>query len=512
MKRFSLVVFMLMSFGCLFVVNKPTPTATPRVHLTIKPDDIGIVPMQQRPNILFIMVDDLDAELDTISYMPHLQDSMISQGLTIEEYFITTPLCCPSRATYLRGQFTHNHGVLRNDQPYGGFWEFHRLARESSTVATWMQAAGYRTVMLGKYLNGYPIPEDRNFFPVGWDEWYSPAKGSPYVGYKYTLNENGIQVDYLEDLQGDSMYLTDVLARKAEDFIRRADVDNVPFFVYLSPFAPHSPVKPAPRHEALFPELRAPRTESFNEADVSDKPFGLQFDPLLTEEEIEQLDHEYRFRVLTMQAVDEMILRLIEVVEETGQLENTYIIFTSDNGYHLGQHRLRSGKGTPYEEDIRVPFIIRGPGIEGGSVLRRYITGNVDIAPTLAELAGILPPAHVDGRSLVQLLSGAPPPVAEWRKGYLLEFYGYNTSEDETLIESKPIPVYQGIRTSEYLYVRYAGGFIELYDLIVDPNQMENIASIADQDLLNYFSEWLDELASCSGESCRIADKEPNTR
>lgn len=512
MKRFFVIVCFSMLIGCLPAANEHSPTVTPRALLTITPESVDILPMQQRPNILFILTDDLDAKLGTINYMPHLQKLMISQGLTIDEYFITTPLCCPSRATYLRGQFTHNHGVYRTDQPYGGFWEFHSLAREASTLATWMQAAGYRTVLLGKYLNGYPIPEDRVFVPAGWDEWYSAAKGSPYVGYKYTLNENGVQVDYNEDGQGKSMYMTDVLAQKTDDFIRRADADGVPFFIYLSTFAPHSPSIPAPRHQALLPDLKAPRTKSFNELDVSDKPSDLQFDPLLTEEEIVQLDDEYRSRVLAMQAVDEMILNLVEVLDETGQLDNTYIIFTSDNGYHLGQHRLRNGKGTAYEEDIQVPFVVRGPGIKADSTLQGYITGNVDIVPTLAELAGILPPTFVDGRSLAGLFSDSLPPAAEWRDGYLLEFYGYNTSEKEKLAGFAPPPVYLGIRTSKYLYVKYDSGLIELYDLIADPDQMENIASIVDQDLLDYFSKWLDELASCSGESCRITDKEPNAR
>jgi len=498
--------------GCASVTgNQPEPTKTSRAILTITPEnDMHVLPMTDRPNILFIVADDLDLELDTINYMPHLQELLISQGLTLGDYFVSNPLCCPARATLLRGQFTHNHGVYRNDQPNGGFDAFYSLGRESSTLATWLQAAGYRTVLLGKYLNGYPFPEDRAYVPVGWDEWYSAAKGSPFAGFRYTLNENGNLVEYKETGQGGSQYMTDVLGRKAGDFIQRAGAGHVPFFVYLSTYAPHVPVKPATRHENLFPDLKAPQTASFNEDDVADKPDGIRFDPPLNDEEITMVNEEFRARVLAMQAVDEMIANLMDVLEETNQLDNTYVIFTSDNGYHLGQHRLRSGKGTPYEEDIHVPFIVRGPGIEAGEILTGYITGNVDFAQTIAELAGVTPPDYVDGRSLVNLFhADTRPSISDWRSGYLLEFYGYNR-QDEDPNAPPPVAEYLGLRTQAYLYVEYSNGFIELYDLNNDPYEMVNIATTADQALLNQLSEWLKELAKCSGGQCRVLDKEPD--
>jgi arylsulfatase A-like enzyme len=467
---------------------------------------VQVLPKANRPNFLFILTDDLDADLGTISYMPYLQELLVSQGLTVDDFFVSQPLCCPARATLLRGQYTHNHGVYRNDQPNGGFEEFYSLQNESSTLATWLQAAGYRTVLLGKYLNGYPFSEDRSYVPVGWNEWYSSVKGSPFAGFRYTLNENGRQVDYAENGQGASQYMTDVLTRKAEDFIRRSSTDQVPFFVYLSTYAPHVPVKPARRHEALLPDLKAPQTRSFNELDVSDKPDGIRFDPLLSDDEIKKMDEEYRARVLAMQAVDEAIAQLVAVLKETGQLENTYIIFTSDNGYHLGQHRLRNGKGTPYEEDIHVPFIIRGPDIETGALLQGYITGNVDLAPTIAELAGVIPPEFVDGRSMVSLFKAERPMVSEWRSAYLLEFYGYN-QDGEDPNSPAPMPEYLGLRTQDYLYVEHWDGFAELYDLGVDPYQMENIAPTADQALVDRLSGWLHALSLCSGRQCSVLDQ-----
>ena len=511
MRRFfALILAGSLLLGCSSVMGKqPEPTRTPRAVLTITPEkDVRVLPMAERPNILFIVADDLDLELGTINYMPHLQELLVAQGLTVDDYFVSHPLCCPARATFLRGQFTHNHEVYRNDQPNGGFEEFYFLGHESSTLATWLQAAGYRTVLLGKYLNGYPFPEDRSYVPVGWDEWYSAAKGSPFAGFRYTMNENGKEVDYAETGQGESQYMTDVLGRKAGEFIQRADEDGVPFFVYLSTYAPHVPVKPAQRHENLFPELKAPRTESFNELDVSDKPDGIRFDPLLSDEDIVKLDVEYRTRVQAMQAVDEMIAQVVGVLKESGQLENTYIIFTSDNGYHLGQHRLRTGKGTPYEEDIHVPFIIRGPGIEAGATLQGYLTGNVDFAPTIAELAGISPPDYVDGRSLVSLFGTERPSISDWRSGYLLEFYGYNLGNEDPNTPP-PVAEYLGLRTQDYLYVEYTDGFVEFYDMKSDPFQMTNIAQTADESLLKYLSGWLHALAQCSGSQCSKLDKEP---
>ena len=511
-RLFALVTLGIFLCGCLPTSQPPDPTKTPRAFLTITPQaDVQVLPKTNRPNILFILTDDLDADLGTINYMPHLQELMVAQGLTVDDFFISEPLCCPSRSTLLRGQYTHNHQVYRNDMPYGGFEQFYTLKNESSTLATWLQAAGYRTALFGKYLNGYPFPEDRSYVPVGWNEWYSASKGSPFAGFRYTMNENGKQVDYAETGQGgESQYMTDVLSRKAADFMQRAGAAHVPFFAYLSTYAPHEPVKPAHRHEALFPDLKAPRGGSFNEADVSDKPANLRNDPLLTDEQIKQMDLEYLLRVQAMQAVDEMIAHLVTILKETGQLDNTYIIFTSDNGYHFGQHRLPAGKATPYEEDIHVPFIVRGPDIKAGSTLQGYITGNVDFAPTIAELAGVMPPGYVDGRSMVKLFSAEPPPVSDWRSGYLLEFYGYNetgANPNAAAPVPAPAPEYLGLRTTQYLYVEYSDGFVELYDLKTDPYEMNNFAATADKALLDNLSKWLHTLYACKGKQCITFDQ-----
>ena len=336
----------------------------------------------------------------------HLQQLMVSQGLFFNDFLIDTPLCCPSRTSFLRGQYVAKSQVYTNGPPHGGFGQFYQLQHENSTLATWLQQAGYRTALFGKYLNGYPDPDNRGYIPPGWTDWLSPAKGSPYKEFNYTLNENGKFEDHG---QGQKDYMTDVLSKKRMTYIRSSASDSQPFFLYLATYAPHEPATPAPRDANLFANLTAPRTPSFNEADVSDKPPAIARDPLLIGGQISKLDQLYRDRVRSMQTVDEMLARLINTLQQTGQLDNTYIIFTSDNGYHLGQHRLMGGKGTAYEEDIVVPLIVRGPDVQADAALNGYVSGNIDIAPTIAELAGVVPPSYVDGRSLVPLFSAQRP-------------------------------------------------------------------------------------------------------
>ena len=360
-------------------------------------------------------------------------------------------------------------------------------------MAVWLQSDGYRTALLGKYLNNHPIDDNREYIPPGWSEWYSPAKKNAYDGYDYVLNENGTLVAYSPNEEN---YFTDVLSRKAVDFIARAGEDDTPFFLFLTPLAPHEPATPAYRHLALFSDLTVPRTPSFNEADVSDKGPGLSGNPLLTDAQILEMDNLYRDRIRSLQAIDEMIAELINTLDQTGQLENTYIVFTSDNGFHMGQHRLYSGKEFLFEEDISVPFIVRGPGIAQNKIISGYLSGNVDLASTFTEWAGVQPPTFVDGRSLVDLLAGSPILPDHWRQAFLLEEYRLGD-------ENFPTPTYSGLRTSQFIYVEYGEGFVELYDLHNDPYQLENLAPNTDPATLKYYSDWLEALHKCSGDTCR---------
>ena len=257
--------FGLLSFGVPFLIAGFI--SIPRIEAQLKP--------LTQPNLILIVTDDQD--LDAMAYMPQLRSLLVNQGLTFSNAFVTRSLCCPSRASILRGQYAHNHQIQSNHLPDGGFEKFTELGLDTSTIATWLQAAGYRTVLIGKYLNG--IRGSSTYVPPGWDEWYG-AVTEAYFNYK--LNENGAIVAYGRDPED---YLTDVLSGKATDFIRRT---TAPFFIYLTPHAPHEPAIPAPRHVGAFAGWIAPRPPSFNEADVSDKPTWIRDIPLLTQSEIDE--------------------------------------------------------------------------------------------------------------------------------------------------------------------------------------------------------------------------------
>jgi arylsulfatase A-like enzyme len=448
----------------------------------------------KQPNIIFILADDLNIEL--INHLPRLQSLLAARGTTFNNFFVNLALCCPSRASILRGQYAHNTEIFTNTPPGGGFQKFFDLGREESTVATWLNDAGYRTVLLGKYLNGYPGNVGSTYVPSGWDEWYGIVGGPTFFNYR--LNETGKIVSYGSNPED---YLTDVLAEKAADFIRRTAPTGQPFFIYLAPYAPHQPADPAPRHLDTFPGVQAPRTPSFNEADVSDKPTWVRNTPPRTPGQIAQLDALYRRRLQSMLAVEDLIENLIRTLRRSGQLRNTYIFFSSDNGFHLGQHRLPAGKNSAYEEDIRVPLIVRGPRVPAGRAIE-HLGVNIDLGPTFAELAGAQVPDFVDGRSLVPLLSRNPPSTDEWRKAFLLEAGFIFISGNR---------VFQGIRTVNHTYVEYLNntGERELYDLASDPDQLESIHATADPDLVEQLVSWLGLLRTCAGENCRAQEDTP---
>ena len=441
----------------------------------------GSIEAAGRPNIVFILTDDLDVA--SVSKIPAIEEYMADRGVTFGNAFVTESVCCPSRATMLTGQYLHNHLVRRNSPPLGGFETFRDLEREDSTIATWLDSVGYETALFGKYLNGYGLKR-RVYVPPGWDEWYGA------VGNRM-LNHSGKAVEYPED-----SYHDDVLSGLAQDFVRRQEGSESPFFMYLSVHAPHEPANPAPRHEDLFKGIQAPRTPSYNEADVSDKPEWVRRSSLSSKEK-RYMDQLYRDRLRTMVAVGEMIGGLLRTLEEAGELENTYLVFTSDNGYHMGQHRLSIGKSSAYEEDIRIPLMIRGPGVPAG-VERDEMVLNNDFAPTFADLAGLPPPAAVDGRSFASLLddeAGNDP--ASWRTAFEVRYWNN---------EIGGVPSYAAVRTQRHLYVEYKAGERELYDLTTDPYELHSIHDSADPALISALDSRLDALRNCSGHECRAAE------
>ncbi|WP_240777737.1 sulfatase [Nonomuraea basaltis] len=445
-----------------------------------------------RPNIVLIVVDDLEA--GTLPYFPNITRHLVREGASFDRFFVTNSWCCPSRASILRSQYVHSHGVLTNTAPEGGFDRFHAQDLERSTLGTWMQGAGYRTALMGKYLNHYPGgTAQETHVPPGWDEWAVPVRDL-YEEYGYRLNENGSPSDYG---WSEEDYLSDVLARKSRDFITGS---TEPFFLYLAPIAPHNPANPALRHTAAFPLAMAPRTPSFNQADVSLEPLWLRTRPPLSPLQVARVDEHYRARLRAMLGVDDLVGTVVETLRETGRLDDTYLIFTSDNGFHLGTHRLAQGKTTPYEEAIKVPFVARGPGVKPGSTIA-HMGVTVDLAVTVAELGGTTPPAFAEGRSLVPLLEGRPP--ERWRHNVLIEFA---RPANRASARQTPVPAYQALRTDKYTYVRYDTGERQLYDLQTDPYQLRNLAWSADPALLANLDERLAGMVSCSGAGCREAD------
>jgi arylsulfatase A-like enzyme len=481
----------------------------PSLLLGIAALTLGITSSQaqsptRKPNIVFILTDDEDVQIH--AFMPKTRALLEAQGTTFSNYFVTYALCCPSRATILRGQYPHNTSIEGNAMPEGGFQKFYQRGLESSTVAAWLQGAGYQTMLAGKYLNGYG--QDRlttapaTHVPPGWSEWYGGVGSRPYQDYNYELNENGKLVAYRDKAED---YLTDVISRKAAATIRTASSQGKPFFLYLAPFTPHSPANFAPRHANLCTDAKLPRPPSFNESDVNDKPSPVRNRPVLTERQIRQLEALYVKRLRSLQAIDDMVENIVNTLQASGQLENTYIIYTSDNGFHMGEHRLPQGKNTAFEEDIRAPFTVRGPGVPKGQQLEAMVL-NTDLAPTFAQIAGANAPDFVDGRSFLGLFGNPSEP---WRSGFMVSRRGGPEAQREEGDEPVGIFELNAIRTARYTYVEYGNKERELYDLRADPDQLENIVGRANPELVKQLSARLAELAACKAASCRQAENAP---
>lgn len=471
------------------------------------------------PNIVLILTDDQDLMLDSMDALPMTQSLIGDQGMTLENFMVPNPLCCPARSSLLRGQHAHNTQILYNTPPNGGFQRFLELGLEDATVATALQAAGYRTALMGKYLNAYPDPDDPTHIPPGWDYWWVPTTDSAYSSYGYTVNDNGTLVDYGNQPQD---YITDVIAGKAVNFISStvgAD-PPLPLFLMVSVYAPHSPFIAAPRHTSLFPDAQVPRTPSFNESDMSDKPPFMQGFPPLTETDLQAFDRDQRKRMQTLAAVDELVAEVVQTLQSTGALDNTYIVFTSDNGFHMGQHRFVQGKGTPYEEDTHVPFLVRGPGVPAG-VTRTDVGGIIDLTPTFADIAGATLVVPSDGRSMLPLWHTADP--VPWRSGMLLEHWQAPAAtglDDRLALEPPdpfdhqleelniPNPDYRGVRTPEYKFISRANAY-ELYDMVNDRYEIYNQYNDATPAFKTALQGWLSALYACAGSSCQVADGLP---
>lgn len=447
--------------------------------------------LKPKPNVILILTDDLDFPL--LPYVPQMQALIADQGAEFTNYYVTAPLCCPSRASMIRGQYPHNTNILENAP---GFRNFYRNGYEAETIAVWLNRAGYKTALVGKYLNGYPVTAGDNYVPPGWTDWFGfyhhgPESDEGGYYFNYTINENGTLVNYgyaPED------YNTDVLRRKSVGFIEKNLSSGDPFFLLISTTAPHGPSIPAPRHEGLIKDLEYPQKPSFQVQDG--KPEIVIERATVPGEEFEWYDANAFFtdRAATLLAVDEMIVEIVQTLEQAGKLDNTYIIFTSDNGFHMGEHAFSGGKGLPYIEDVNVPFFIRGPGIEPGATVTQ-MTANIDLAPTIVDIANGKTADFVDGRSFLPLLDAAGSPIPDWRAGLLIEA-GYTNRDSRALI-------FRSVRTQEFLYVEYVDGTVEFYDLVADPYEMNNLAPSLDAASLSALNGWLEGLKTCQADACR---------
>lgn len=427
------------------------------------------------PNVIVVMTDDQDTGSTRV--MRHLKRNVEREGTTFKSFFATFPLCCPSRATFLTGQYPHNHGVRSNKPPEGGY----EALDHRDTLPQSLQCEGYRTGFVGKHMNGYGRRGNDADVPPGWDEWFVNTRGGYF---DYVMSDNGERRRF-GDRERD--YRTDVEARWAARFVRESVRQSKPFLLVLSTQAPHTesgggrPLRPAPRHERRFRDARLPRPPSFNERNVSDKP---AFVRERNEKDPGKMRREHRDRLRSLLAVDDALAKLDRVLRRTGVFEDTLLIYTSDNGYFQGEHRLtgKTKAGALYEEAVRVPLVLRGPGIPRDQV-REQLAANVDLAPTIVDVAGGDPPRTPDGRSLIPVAQGDP---AGGRRDLLLED-----------LHSK------GVRTRDFMYTEHPGGEVELFDLQRDPHQLRSLHDDPDYEILRrVLAERLRELEDCSGDEC----------
>jgi N-acetylglucosamine-6-sulfatase len=289
-----------------------------------------------------------------------------------------------------------------------------------------------------------------------------------------------------------------VLRDKTLEWLKDRD-DSKPFLAVMSTHAPHGPAIPAPRHANLFPDADLPRPPSFNEAQVSDKNEWVRQLPPLSRVQIDAMERLYPNRLRVMEGVDEMLETVVSELRAQGELDNTYIFFTSDNGFHMGQHRLSQGKETAYEEDIAVPMIVRGPGVPADAT-RQQLVLNQDLAPTFADIADASVPKFVDGRSFLAVLGDSPPD--DWRTGFLVRAQATDSRQQWI----PPMPTNFALRTARYEYIDYPRGKDELYDMERDPYQIDSIQASAPTDVLAQIRAQLKLLEGCGGDECRAAE------
>ena len=441
-------------------------------------------PPAARPNFIFVLTDDLSWNL--ISHMPHVV-AMEKAGMTMSHYYVVDSLCCPSRTAIFTGEYPHDDGVFTNVGTFGGYNAYNANLDEKRSFAVALQNDGYETGMMGKYLNGY-LPSDPP--APGWNVW--DVAGYGYPEFNYTLNENGRKVHYGHSADD---YLTDVLSDKAQSFVSSAAASGKPFMLEVATFAPHAPFTPAPRYVGAAAGISYPRTPAYDRLPSNPLPWLKAHGPLSAGEQA-RINHLYQLRIEDDLSVDDMIGRLESELTAKGLARNTYFVFSSDNGYHMGEYRLDPGKQTAFDTDIHVPLIITGPGVPAGRTASQ-LASNIDLCPTFESLAGLPVPSTVDGHSLAAVWHGQDPP--DWRQAILIEHHGPDDNPgdpDRQDYASADPPSYEAVRTATALYVRYDNGEQEYYDTATDPYELDNIAG---QGIPPALKHALSALENCHG-------------
>lgn len=474
------------------------------------------------PNIVVVTTDDQD--LASVEHMPKLRKVLAEEGVTFERHTVSFSLCCPSRATFLTGQHGHNNGVRDNFPPAGGYVKLN----PAETLPVWLQRAGYATGHIGKYPNGYGYDshQETNGVPPGWDDWRGTPEERAYYYYGYLINENGTLVAYGERPED---YQNDVVTRLGQRFIQTRAKGPKPFFLSVNYLAPHwelypgsaqnltaplgllnpiegqpfsesetfAPPVPAPRHKGMFAGVPAPRPPSYDEAEVSDKPASVQRRPPLSQEQHDRIDLWYQLRLESLQSVDEGIAQLVATLKANRELDDTVFVFTSDNGWMQGEHRIPDGKVVVYEPSTRIPLVVRGPGVRPGGRVADWTT-NVDVPATILDIARATPGLPQDGTSLVPYLSDPG-----------------RTTGRVVLHETQPAPdvrAYTGLRAGRWKYVEYpdpnkpdVARELELYDLVADSHELTSLHADPALALLRQrLAAILGGLRNCKGHGCVV--------
>lgn len=437
-----------------------------------------------RPNIVLITADDMTRT--DLRWMPRTRNLLAEQGVELEAFLSNHPLCCPARAEILTGQYGHNNGVHANAGRLGGY---QALRDKGNHVGRWLERSGYRTAFVGKHLNHWPKTRHRQ---PGWTI-FNPILGGVYRPTGLTMFRDGRPKRY------PGVYTADLVGDFTTSYVRRFAEGNRPFFIWASHVPPHDmqvdgrmvPPIPPPRYRSVYPRARPPSLghPAFNEADVSDKPMWVRS---LNRVSRTRMIRYHRARIRSLRAVDDQVGALVRVLRATGELRNTVIAFTSDNGFQLGEHRA-VGKNYAYEASVRVPLVVRGPGMPAGHV-SDDLYSLVDLAPTFSQLARATAGRRVDGRSMLPTLRGAQR--------------GYGSVLTQAAWRQTVPWWWRGLRSEDHVYVRYRGGFEELYDLAIDPGEERNVARLPEyQSVLEEQRSRLSTLRSCSGTACQtVAD------